>query len=675
MKKILPLILFAIMLPYYSIAQEQTVDTTANAIAISMTTEADNSAESIENSVDRESINHYRAILERKEINISLKSVFKGLIGMAAILLIAWFFSTNKRHIAWGAVGRGLLLTVIIAYMVLQPQPTLSFDSIFTRILLALGIGLAWMFCAGFKNLRLKPFCLSLAIWVPILFVLFQFVPVQSIFEFLGRCFTIVLDWTKAGSAFLLGPLVDVNQFGFVFAFQILPTIIFFSALTSLFFYLGIIQKVVWVMAWGMTKALRLSGPESLAVAGNIFVGQTESPLLIKAYIPTMTKSEVMLVMTAGMATMAGGVLAAYIQMLGNGDPVLTVEFAKHLLSASVMAAPGAVVVSKILVPQTEQINNKVEVTKEKLGKGVLDAVSNGTIEGLKLAANVAAMLLVFYALIAGANYIFGYTGRIALPRLVGTFAALIAGVTASYMFRRKIVEQGKASSTLLAIVVGGALVLSVIFYYLLSSIVSMESIGGMQVFICWFTIAAILGFYIGVPSVKQNKIKRLHITNGALALIFAGLFALMLSWKGVSNNLNGIITSATAGSYAGLSIEFVLGYAFAPIMWLIGICSEDATIVGQLMGQKLILTEFVAYGNLAELIRAGAFTEVKSMIMATYILCGFANFASIGIQIGGIGSLAPNQKPTLGKYGMHALLGGTLAALVSATMVGIILG
>jgi CNT family concentrative nucleoside transporter len=429
-------------------------------------------------------------------------------------------------------------------------------------------------------------------------------------------------------------------------------------------------------MAWGLTKALRLSGAESLAVAGNIFVGQTESPLLVKAYIPTMTKSEIMLVMTAGMATMAGGVLAAYIQMLGNGDPFLTVEFAKHLLSASVMAAPGAVVLAKILVPQTEEINNKVEVSKEKLGKNALDAISNGTIEGLKLAANVAAMLLVFYALIAGVNYIFQYTGRLTIPRLAGIFAALVVGIASSYMLRHKISGHGKMSqSILLSIVTGLGIAVSFIFYFLFTLFVPVEAIGGMTAFVCWFTIATVLGFYIGLPSIKHNKLKKLHLTNGALALIFIGLFALMLSWKGTINNLNGIIAATTDGSYTGLSIEFVLGYAFAPLMWLIGICSEDATLVGQLMGQKLILTEFVAYGNLAELIKTGAFVEVKSVVMSTYILCGFANFASIGIQIGGIGSLALNQRPVLAKYGMHALLGGSLAALVSATMVGIILG
>lgn len=676
MKKILTLLFLAILsTPIYMAAQEQGVDSTLAVAAAPITAPTEEIAADAAMPTDS-SINHYRAILEKKEMNISVSSVLKGLLGMAVILLIAWIFSTNRRQIAWGTVGRGLLITVIIAYMVLQPPPKMELGGMIIQLILATAISFLWMLCDGVRKLSVRKLGLSLVIWIPILFILLQFVPVQSVFEFLGKCFTIVLGWTKAGSEFLLGPLVDASQFGYVFAFQILPTIIFFSALTSLFFYLGIIQKVVWLLAWGLTKALRLSGPESLAVAGNIFVGQTESPLLIKAYIPTMTKSEIMIIMTAGMATMAGGVLAAYIQMLGNGDPVLTVEFAKHLLSASVMAAPGAVVISKILVPQTEEINNKIEVPKEKLGKNVLDAVSNGATEGLKLAANVAAMLLVFYALIAGINYVFTFTGRLALPLLGGVFAALVVGCTLSFMLRHKMGRHAKMPQPiLLAIITASGLVASFIFYFLFTLFVPAEAIGGMTAFVCWFTIAAILGFYIGVPCIKGNKLKRLHLTNGTLALIFIAIFALMLSSKGVINNLNGAIAIATDGSYSGLSIEFVLGYAFAPIMWLIGVSSQDATLVGQLMGQKLILTEFVAYGNLADLIKAGAFVETKSIVMATYILCGFANFASIGIQIGGIGSLAPNKKPVIAQFGMRALLGGTLVAMVSATMVGTILG
>jgi CNT family concentrative nucleoside transporter len=379
------------------------------------------------------------------------------------------------------------------------------------------------------------------------------FPPVQAFFDFFGKCFVAVLNWTKAGSEFLFGNLIDPSQFGFIFAFQILPTIIFFSALTSLFFYLGIIQKVVWLMAWLLTKALKLSGAESLSVAGNIFLGQTEAPLMVKAYVPTMTRSEVMLVMSAGMATMAGGVLAAYIGMLGGGDKMMEMEFAKHLLSASVMAAPGAIVISKILVPQVETINNKIEITKDKIGKNILDAISNGATEGLKLAGNVAAMLLVFYALIAGCNFIFVKIGE----------------------------------------------------------------------------------------------------------------------WT----QLNPLIETATNGSFKGLSLEFLLGYTFAPVIWIMGVPWSDVPLVGQLLGEKLIMTEFVGYQSLSEMIQSGVFANTRSVIMAVYVLCGFANFASVGIQIGGIGGIAPNQKTLLSQFGMRALLGGTLAALMSATMVGMFLG
>ena len=443
-------------------------------------------------------VNPYKEILMDKSVNVSFESVLFGILGMCVLLGIACICSTNRKGIHWPTIGKGVLIQLVIAGSVLY------------------------------------------------------FPPVQAFFDFFGKCFVAVLNWTKAGSEFLFGGLIDPSQFGFIFAFQILPTIIFFSALTSLFFYLGIIQKVVWLMAWLLTKALKLSGAESLSVAGNIFLGQTEAPLMVKAYVPSMTRSEVMLVMSAGMATMAGGVLAAYIGMLGGGDTVMETEFAKHLLSASVMAAPGAIVLSKILVPQTEAINNKVEITKDKIGKNILDAISNGATEGLKLAGNVAAMLLVFYALIAGCNFIFGKIGE----------------------------------------------------------------------------------------------------------------------WT----HLNALIAEATNGSFKGLSLEFLLGYTFAPVIWIMGVPWSDVPLVGQLLGEKLIMTEFVGYQSLSEMIQSGAFTSSRSVIMAVYVLCGFANFASVGIQIGGIGGIAPNQKTLLSQFGMRALLGGTLAALMSATMVGMFL-
>jgi CNT family concentrative nucleoside transporter len=430
---------------------------------------------------------------------VSLTGILRGLLGMFVILAIAWIFSKNRRAINWRVVLIGLTI----------------------QILLAAGI-----------------------LYVPF---------IRFFFEFVGKIFVKILDFTKEGSVFLFGNLMDIDSFGMIFAFQILPTIIFFSALTSLLFYLGIIQKVVYALAWVMTKTMQLSGAESLSVAGNIFLGQTESPLMVKAYLPKMNPSEIMLVMTGGMATLAGGVLAAYIGFLGGGDPVQRLIFAKHLLAASVMAAPGAVVISKMLVPQVDDIDREIEITRDKVGSNILDAVSNGTTEGLRLAANVGAMLLTFLAFIAFINYIFLKLGQ----------------------------------------------------------------------------------------------------------------------WT----DINDSIAAITGGTYDRLSLQFILGYTFAPIMWLIGVGVEDITLLGRLLGEKVIMTEFVGYISLAELKDAGAFVHNKSIIMATYMLAGFANFASIGIQIGGIGSLAPNQRVLLSRFGIRALLAGTLASLMSATIIGTILG
>ena len=281
--------------------------------------------------------------------SFSMKSLGRGLLGMLFLIGISFVFSSNKRAINWKMVGIGLSIQIILAIGILK---------------------------------------------IPL---------IQKGFSFVGQIFVNILDYTLVGSKFLLGNLLDLNNpsIGYIFAFQILPTIIFFSALTSVLFYLGVIQKVVKGLAWLLTKSLGISGAESLSVAGNIFLGQTEAPLLIKAYLEKMSKSEILLVMIGGMATVAGGVLAAYIGFLGGDDPVLRLEFARHLLAASVMAAPGAIIISKILYPQTEKISTDVHVSTEKIGSNFLDAISNGTSEGLKLAVNVGAMLLVFVAFIA----------------------------------------------------------------------------------------------------------------------------------------------------------------------------------------------------------------------------------------------------------------------------------
>ena len=435
-----------------------------------------------------------------KSTGITTGGIARGILGMLALLAIAFVFSANRKAINWKTVFIGLAAQLILAIGVLK----ISF--------------------------------------------------VKSAFEFVGNLFVLVLDFTRAGSEFLLGGMMNVESFGFIFLFQVLPTIIFFSALTSLLFYLGIIQVVVKGLAKVLTKLLHISGAESLSVAGNIFLGQTEAPLMIKAYLEKMNKSEILLVMVGGMATVAGGVLAAYIGFLGGNDPVLRLEFAKHLLAASVMAAPGAIVISKILYPQTESIDTNVEVSKEKIGSNILDAISTGTTEGLKLAANVAAMLLVFIAFIAMINYTLGWIG----------------------------------------------------------------------------------------------------------------------DWSG----LNTVIANNTP--YSKFSLETILGLIFSPLMWLIGVAQEDMMLMGQLLGIKLAASEFVGYIQLAELKNAANdihFTYEKSVIMATYMLCGFANFASIGIQIGGIGSLAPNQRKTLSEFGLKAVIGGSIASLLSATIAGMIIG
>ncbi len=441
----------------------------------------------------------------------SIKTLWRGILGMFSLLVIAFLFSSNRKGIDWKKVGIGLSIQLIIAIGVLKVEF------------------------------------------------------IQVIFEFVGKIFINILEYTKAGSQFLFDGLVaDMNTFGYIFAFQVLPTIIFFSALTSLLFYLGIIQWIVKVLAIVLSKFLGISGMESLSVAGNIFLGQTEAPLLIKAYLEKMNKSEMLLVMIGGMATVAGAVLAAYIGFLGGGEKDLELVFAKHLLAASVMAAPGAIVISKILYPQTEKVNTDVTVSQEKIGSNILDAIANGTTEGLRLAANVGAMLLVFVAVIAMINGILGGLG----------------------------------------------------------------SFDGIAYF----------------------------------------------GWKFTS--LNEIIAGSTV--YKSLSLEFLLGYLFAPLMWLIGVAKEDMTLMGQLLGIKLAASEFIGYIQLAELKTATNTMHLnyqKSVIMATYMLCGFANFASIGIQIGGIGSLAPGQRKTLSKFGMKALIGGTIASLMSATIAGMIIG
>ena len=428
-----------------------------------------------------------------------LVTVFRGFLGILALIFIAYLFSRNRRAVDWTQIAVALLLQLVLG--------------------------------------------------VAILYVPF----VGNFIEVLGRCFVKILDFTHAGSKFLFGDLVDVNKVGYIFVFQVLPVTVFFAALTSILYFYGVIQWVVGWIAWGLRKLLYISGAEGLVAAGNIFLGQTESPLLTKKYLSDMSDSELFLVMVSGMATIAGGVMAAYILMLGDGDPQATVIFAKHLISASVMAAPGTVVIAKIIFPETGAVRKEAMVSSDSVGANFFDALSNGTIEGVKLAVNIAGMLLVIIALVAFLNYLLG----------------------------------------------------------------------------------GLIGRYTG---------------------------------------LNEWILAFSGGRFDGLSLEFIMSLAFTPVAWLIGVAREDVPLVAALLGKKIAINEFVAYADLAAYKEAGAFVYQRSVIIATYLLCGFANLASIGIQIGGIGSLAPNKKLFLTRFGLLAVVGATLVSCMSATLIGILI-
>jgi CNT family concentrative nucleoside transporter len=437
-------------------------------------------------------------------------------------------------------------------------QPKVTFESMYRGvigIIFILGIGFA--FSANRKKIdwRLVVIGVSLQITFATLFILVD--EVAMVFKWIADLVVEFLAVSEEGAQFVFGGLVDPSQsMGYIFAFKVLPTIIFFSAFTSLLYYLGVLQKIVYAFAWVMSKTMRLSGAESLAAAANIFIGQTEAPLVVKPYLEKMTKSEMLCLMVGGMATIAGGVLAAFIEFLGGTDPESKAIFAQHLITASIMSAPAAIVMAKMLYPETdpETIDRKLDISKEKIGSNVLDAISRGTTDGLKLAVNVGAMLLVFTAIIAVVN---------------------------------------------------------------------------------WF-----LGDLIGDPT-----------------------------------GINDLIVETTEGRYDKFSMQYILGNLFAPVAWIIGVPSDDIVAVGQLLGEKTILNEFFAYASLSKLKAAGTIVNYRSIVIATYALCGFANFASIGIQIGGIGVLAPGQRKTLAAFGIKALIGGTCAALLTATIAGMLFG
>jgi CNT family concentrative nucleoside transporter len=423
--------------------------------------------------------------------------ILRSVLGIAVLTAVLWLFSSNKKAINWWTVVKGLALQIILALLILKVP------------------GVSWAF------------------------------------EKFSLAAVTLLDFTKEGSTFLFGSLItDTDSYGYIFAFQVLPTIIFFSALTSLLYYLGILQKIVRAMAWMMRKTLRLSGAESLAAAGNVFIGQTEAPLLVKPYIAKMSRSELLSLMSGGMATIAGGVLAAYIGFLGGDDPEARLLFAKHLITASVLSAPAALISAKILLPETENVQEVAKINSEDMGSNPLDAISNGTSEGIKLAVNVGAMLLVFTALVYGLNYMF------------------------------------------------------------------VEGIG---------------------------------------------------SWSG----LNEWAWNSSNGRYDAFSLQYIMGGIFSPFAWLLGVPSEDLMMVGQLLGEKTILNEFYAYSSLTDM---QPHLSERSVILSTYMLCGFANIASIGIQIGGIGTIAPSRRKDLSELSIKALIAGTIASLYTAAVVGLLI-
>ncbi|MBR99082.1 MAG: Na+ dependent nucleoside transporter [Flavobacteriaceae bacterium] len=429
----------------------------------------------------------------------SFESLTRGLIGMISLLLIAYLISSNRKKIKWKTVLMALSIQIITAI--------------------------------GVMKINL----------------------IEKTFEGIGNFFIKILEFAEAGTSMLLGDL-NIEKYETSFALQVLPVIIFFSAFASILYYFGIIQKLVRIMAWIFTKLFGISGAESLSVAGNIFLGQTETPLLIKEYLNKMTRSEIFLLMSGGMATVAGSVLGGYIAFLGGGDPVLRLEFAKNLIAASFMAAPGVIAISKIVFPESEKLNMDISVSKDKIGYNILSAISKGTTDGIKMAVNVGAMLLVFLALIALLNGVFSFFGE-----LIG---------------------------------------------------------------------------------------------------------------------LNSWIIENTP--YETFSLEFILGYLFAPLMWLIGIAAEDVSLMGQLLGIKLAANEFVGYTQLASLMDVTNvlhFKYQKSVLMATFMLCGFANLASIGIQVGGIGIIAPEKKKILTELGFKAMIAGAIVSLMSATIAGMIAG
>jgi CNT family concentrative nucleoside transporter len=431
-------------------------------------------------------------------MSFNLENLGRGLLGMTFLIGLCYLLSNNRKAINWKVVGLGIVAMIGFAIGVLGN---------------------------GKYNLF------------------------RILIEWLAHKFVEIINISHKGTEFIFGQLADpAGSWAYVFAIQVLPNIVFFAALSALLYYLGILQKVVYFFAWLLSK-LRISGAESVSTAANIFLGQTEAPLMIRPFLDRMNRSEILLIMVGGMANTAGSVLAAYVGFLGGTDPVQQNYFALHLLSQSIMSAPAAIICSKILFPQTEPVEREIKISREKLGDNVLDALSMGTTDGIKLAVNVGGMLIVFTAIMYLLNWILGS-----------------------------------------------------------------------------------IGYHTG---------------------------------------LNSVVQSFSGGRYDGLSFQMILGYVFAPIAWIIGVNPAEMVQVGQLLGEKTVINEFQAYISFGTMKAKGMISDPKSILITTYALCGFANFASIGIQIGGISQLAPNQRKNLTELGLKALLGGTIACLMCACIAG----
>ncbi len=426
----------------------------------------------------------------------TMYNLFRGVIGLAGLYGFLYLISRERKHINWRLVGAGFGLQIVIAILVLK-VPGVS---------------------DGIKAV--------------------------------SKFFVDLLGFSVKGSEFIFGQLSVDKSYGAMFAFKVLPSIVFFSALSSLLYYLGILQRIVYVFAWIMHKTMRLSGAESLACAANVFIGQTEAPLIIRPYLERMTRSEIACLMTGGFATIAGAVLVAYMEILGGDDPVKKVEFGRHLISASIMAAPSAIICAKMIIPEREEVDTDLKVSKDTIGINLFDAITGGTTQGVRLAVNVGAIVLVFLALMAMLDF-------------------------------------------------------------------------------------------------------------------------MTVEWLGSWTGLNDLISNSTDGVFEGLTLRFVFGILFAPVAFLVGVDMDSLLVVGQLFGEKLVLNEFVAYLHMKDLVDAGHLANEKSILISTYALCGFASFGSMGIQIGGISVLAPGQRANLAKLAFRAVIAGTCATLMTATIAG----